>query len=107
MYDYVVVGAGSAGCVIARRLSDDPSVKVALVEAGPAKHRSLKVRAPALYQLLWRTPLDWNIVTEPQPHVADRAMYWPRGEVAPLWWTPQLTLRCPDATAEATQVLPA
>jgi choline dehydrogenase len=81
MYDYVVVGAGSAGCVIARRLSDDPNVRVALVEAGPARHRSLKVRAPALYQLLWRTPLDWNIVTEPQRNVADRAMYWPRGKV--------------------------
>jgi choline dehydrogenase len=81
MYDYVVVGAGSAGCVLARRLSDDPAVKVALIEAGPAKHRSLKVRAPSLYQLLWRTPLDWNIVTEPQPHVANRKMYWPRGKV--------------------------
>ncbi len=81
MYDFIVVGAGSAGCVLARRLSDDASRRVLLIEAGPAQHRSLKVRAPSMYQLLWRTPLDWNLYTEPQAHVDGRRMYWPRGKL--------------------------
>ncbi|HEY1697722.1 MAG TPA: GMC family oxidoreductase N-terminal domain-containing protein [Polyangiaceae bacterium] len=81
MHDYVVVGAGSAGCVLARRLSDDPKCRVLLVEAGAAKHGSLRVRAPSLYQLLWRTPLDWSVGTAPQKHAGGRRMYWPRGKV--------------------------
>jgi len=81
MHDYIVVGAGSSGCVVARRLSDDPKVRVLLVEAGPPAHRTLKVRAPAMYQQLWRSKLDWNLYTEPQKKAAQRKMYWPRGKV--------------------------
>ncbi len=81
MHDYVIVGAGSAGCVLARRLSEDPACKVLLVEAGPSKHRSFLVRAPGLYSRLWRSPLDWNFRTAPQAHVDGRRMYWPRGKV--------------------------
>ncbi|CAN5922928.1 FAD-dependent oxidoreductase [soil metagenome] len=81
MWDFVVVGAGSAGCVLANRLSSDPKRKVMLIEAGPAHHRSFKVRAPGLYQTLWRTPLDWAFSTEPQAHSADRKHFWPRGKV--------------------------
>ena len=81
MHDYIVVGAGSAGCVVARRLSDDPKCRVLLLEAGPPKHRSLLVRAPALYTTLWRSKLDWEFHTEPQAHVDGRRMYWPRGKV--------------------------
>jgi choline dehydrogenase len=80
-HDYVIVGAGSSGCVLARRLSDDPKVKVVLLEAGPPSHRTLKVRAPAMYQQLWRGKLDWNLYTAPQQRVAQRKMYWPRGRV--------------------------
>ncbi len=81
MFDYAIVGAGSAGCVLANRLSADPKIRVALLEAGPPQHRSFKVRAPGLYQTLWRTPLDWAFSTEPQPQVAGRRMFWPRGRV--------------------------
>jgi choline dehydrogenase len=80
MFDYVVVGAGSAGCVLANRLTAGGK-KVALLEAGGAQHRSFKVRAPALYQMLWRTPLDWAFSTEPQAHCDDRKHFWPRGKV--------------------------
>jgi choline dehydrogenase len=81
MYDYVIVGAGSAGCVLASRLSENPSCRVLLVEAGGPKHQSLKVRAPGLYSLLWRTELDWEFYTTPQEHVDGRRMYWPRGKL--------------------------
>ena len=81
MFDFVIVGAGSAGCVLANRLSADPKRKVALLEAGPAQHRAFKVRVPGLYQTLWRSPLDWAFSTEPQPHSANRRHFWPRGKV--------------------------
>ncbi|HEY3808226.1 MAG TPA: FAD-dependent oxidoreductase [Kofleriaceae bacterium] len=81
MFDVAIVGAGSAGCVLAHRLSTEPARKVALIEAGPPKHRSLKVRAPGMYTELWRSKLDWNLTTVPQVHVDGREMYWPRGRV--------------------------
>ena len=81
MFDYVVVGAGSAGCVLANRLTADGKSKVALIEAGPRKHHSFKVRAVGMYFQLWRTPLDWAFSTEPQKHVDNRRMFWPRGKV--------------------------
>ncbi len=81
MFDFVVVGAGSAGCVLANRLSADGKSTVCLVEAGGAKHRAFKVRAPGLYQLLWRTPLDWGLSTVPQVHSDQRKHYWPRGKL--------------------------
>ncbi len=80
-FDVVIVGAGSAGCVLAHRLSADGKRKVALLEAGAPKHNSFKIRAPGMYQLLWRTPVDWGLSTEPQPHCDNRRHYWPRGKV--------------------------
>jgi choline dehydrogenase-like flavoprotein len=80
MFDFVIVGAGSAGCVLANRLSIGGR-KVALIEAGGAQHKTLKVRAPRLYQLLWSTPVDWAFKTEPQEHCAKRSHFWPRGKV--------------------------
>ena len=80
MYDYVIVGAGSAGCVLANRLSADPAVTVALVEAG-GPDRKQEVHIPAAFSKLFKTPLDWNFSTEPQKHLADRELYWPRGKM--------------------------
>jgi choline dehydrogenase-like flavoprotein len=80
MHDYVIVGAGSAGCVLANRLSEDPSVSVLLVEAG-GKDRSLNVKIPAAFPKQFHTKLDWDFATEPEPHVDGRSLYIPRGKM--------------------------
>jgi len=79
-FDYVIVGAGSAGCVLAARLSEDPSTRVLLLEAGP-RDRKLEIRVPAAFTKLFKGPLDWNYETEPQDRLAGRRLYWPRGRV--------------------------
>jgi choline dehydrogenase len=81
MFDFVVVGAGSAGCVLANRLSADGKRKVALIEAGGPHHQSFKVRTPAAWPQLWRGALDWKLSTEPQAHSDNRRHYWPRGKL--------------------------
>ena len=78
MYDYIIVGAGSAGCVLAARLSADSSVKVLLLEAGPADD-ALEIHAPAALNRLFQTTYDWNYRTVPQHRAAGRRIYWPRG----------------------------
>jgi choline dehydrogenase len=80
VYDYVIVGAGSAGCVLANRLSEDPSVRVLLLEAGGAD-RSLKIKIPAAFPQQFHTKLDWDFATEPEPHVDERSLYIPRGKM--------------------------
>jgi choline dehydrogenase len=80
MYDYVIVGAGSAGCVLANRLSEDPSTRVLLLEAG-GRDRSLKIKIPAAFPEQFHTKLDWDFATEPEPHVDGRSLYIPRGKM--------------------------
>ncbi|GAA2963710.1 GMC family oxidoreductase N-terminal domain-containing protein [Streptomyces enissocaesilis] len=77
-YDYVIVGAGSAGCVLAARLSEDPTVRVALVESG-GRDRKAEIRIPAAFPKLFRTPYDWNLSTAAQAGLGGRELYWPRG----------------------------
>lgn len=79
-YDYVIVGAGSAGCVLANRLSADPGVSVALVEAG-GKDDKLEIRMPAGFAKLFKTDYDWNYTTAKQGEMSGRELYWPRGRV--------------------------
>ncbi|GAA1620906.1 GMC family oxidoreductase N-terminal domain-containing protein [Nonomuraea maheshkhaliensis] len=79
-YDYVIVGAGSAGCVLAARLSEDPGVSVALVEAG-GKDDKLEIRMPAGFAKLFKTEYDWNFTTAKQGEMSGRELYWPRGRV--------------------------
>jgi choline dehydrogenase len=79
MYDYIIIGAGSAGCVLANRLSEDSSVKVLLLEAGE-RDTKLEIHIPAAYGKLNYTKVDWSYYTEPQTHVDNRKMYQPRGK---------------------------
>ncbi|GHB09367.1 GMC family oxidoreductase [Streptomyces chryseus] len=79
-YDYVVVGAGSAGCVLAARLSEDPAVRVAVVESG-GRDRRPEIRIPAAFPKLFKTSYDWNFRTAEQHGLGGRELYWPRGHV--------------------------
>ena len=78
-FDYIIVGAGSAGCVLANRLSADPSVRVLLLEAG-GKDRSPNIKIPAAFSKQFHTKLDWDFATEPEPFVDGRSLYVPRGK---------------------------
>ncbi|MFD8500932.1 GMC family oxidoreductase [Amycolatopsis sp. NPDC059657] len=80
MYDYVIVGAGSAGCALAARLSEDPDVKVCLIEAGPAD-TSPNIHVPAAFSKLFRTNVDWDYDTHDEPFLDRRRIYLPRGRV--------------------------
>ncbi|MBJ7534571.1 choline dehydrogenase [Rhodomicrobium vannielii ATCC 17100] len=80
-YDYIIAGGGSAGCVLANRLSADPSVKVALLEAG-GRDWNFLIHMPSGYAGLMRTGwVDWGYHTEPQAGLNGRRLYWPRGKV--------------------------
>lgn len=80
-YDYIIIGAGSAGCVLANRLSADPSKKVLLLEAG-GPDRKMEIHIPAGYGKLHKTNVDWGgYYTVPQEHVLGRRIYLPRGKV--------------------------
>ena len=78
-HDVVIVGAGSAGCVLAARLSEDPSLSVLLLEAG-AKDRSPNIKIPAAFPKQFRTKLDWDYSSGPEPHLDGRELYVPRGK---------------------------
>lgn len=79
MYDYIIIGAGTAGCVLASRLSEDPQVKVLLLEAGgPDKKQEIAV--PAAFPKLFKTEYDWGYETEPQERLKGRKVFWPRGK---------------------------
>jgi choline dehydrogenase len=79
VYDYVIVGAGSAGCVLAARLTEDPACRVLLLEAGPPD-RKLEIRIPAAFNKLFKTRYDWAYETVPQVHLDGRPRFWPRGK---------------------------
>ncbi len=79
VFDYIVVGSGSAGAVVAGRLSEEPAIKVLLIEAGASK-RSMNVRIPAAFSTQFKSKLDWEFYTEPEPYLNDRVIYQPRAK---------------------------
>jgi choline dehydrogenase len=80
VYDYVIAGAGSAGCVLAARLSENPAARVLLLEAGPPDDAD-EIHIPAALNLLFQSTYDWDFRTVPQDRAAGRAIYWPRGRM--------------------------
>jgi choline dehydrogenase len=78
MYDYVIVGAGSAGSVLAARLTEDPDTRLLLLEAG-LPDDAPEIAMPAAATTLWQGPLAWDEETVPQLHAAERRIHWPRG----------------------------
>ena len=80
MADYVIVGAGSAGCVLAGRLSEDPDVSVLLLEAG-GPDAAAELHVPAMFPLAFKSSLDWDLYGEEEPGLGRRRLYLPRGRV--------------------------
>jgi choline dehydrogenase-like flavoprotein len=80
MYDYVIVGAGSAGCVLAARLSEDPGVEVAVLEAGGPDTRP-EIAMPMAFPMLLKSSVDWDLLGEQEPGLGGRRLFLPRGKV--------------------------
>ncbi len=79
-FDFLVIGSGTAGCVLAARLSEDPALRIGLVEAGGAA-KDPRIADPLAWPLLQGSAIDWAYRTEPQRHTAGRVFDWPRGKV--------------------------
>jgi len=79
-FDYVIVGAGSAGCVLAARLSEDPSARVAVLEAG-AQDTQPEIHIPVAFPALFKSSWDWDLEGEPEPGLDNRRLYLPRGKM--------------------------
>jgi choline dehydrogenase-like flavoprotein len=79
-FDYVIVGAGSAGCVLANRLSADPSVRVAVLEAGGSDRHPYVAMPRGVAKLVKMPAYMWVYLTRPEPQTAMRPDYWLRGK---------------------------
>jgi choline dehydrogenase len=80
MFDYVIVGAGSAGCVLAARLGEDRGVRVAVIEAGPPDSEPV-IHMPLVWRQLQESRFDWGLWSEAEPELGDRRDLLPRGRV--------------------------
>jgi choline dehydrogenase len=80
-FDYIIVGAGSAGCVLAHRLSENPDCKVLLLEAGGSDWNPLIHMPAGIAKLVNIKSLNWNYYTQPEANLNNRRLYWPRGKV--------------------------
>ena len=79
-FDYIIIGAGSAGCVLANRLSANGRDTVLLLEAGKPDDKQ-EIHVPAAFAKLFKTEYDWQYETEPEPHLNQRQLFWPRGKM--------------------------
>lgn len=80
-FDYIIIGAGSAGCVLANRLSQDPDVRVLLLEAGPRDWHPFIHMPAGLAKLVGQKGVNWDYDTAPEPQLDGRRLWWPRGKV--------------------------
>ena len=80
-YDYIIVGTGTAGAVLANRLSEDAAVRVLAIEAGYSDSKEINSRIPAGFPLCFRTAAAYDIRTSPQKGLAGRSVQWPRGKM--------------------------
>jgi choline dehydrogenase-like flavoprotein len=80
-FDYLIIGGGTAGLVVAARLSEDPSIAVGVLEAGSAFLDLPSVKVPGRYGETLETPLDWQYRTISQVKLGGRSLAWPRGKV--------------------------
>jgi len=81
VYDYIIIGAGSAGCVLANRLSADPAIKVLLLEAGPRDWHPFIHMPAGIAKLVGKKGVNWDYRTEPEAQLNGRRLWWPRGKV--------------------------
>ncbi len=79
-YDYIVLGAGSSGCVVAARMAEDSGKKILVIEAGPSDTEP-SIHVPAAFPYLFKTPLDWDYTSTPQTGLKNHTVYMPRGKV--------------------------
>jgi choline dehydrogenase len=80
-YDYVIIGGGTAGAVLANRLSADGKHSVLVLEAGYTDSRQLWSRIPAAFSFLFQKDADWFYETVPQSNLNNRRLFWPRGKM--------------------------
>src|SRR6478735_5561446 len=80
-FDYIIIGAGSAGCVLASRLSADPNVRVLLLEAGPRDWHPFIHMPAGLAKLVGKKGVNWDYDTAPEAQLDNRTLWWPRGKV--------------------------
>ena len=81
MYDYIIIGGGSAGCVLANRLSENPDVRVLLLEAGPRDWHPYIHMPAGVAKLVGKKGVNWDYDTAPEPQLDNRVLWWPRGKV--------------------------
>lgn len=80
-FDYIIIGAGSAGCVLANRLSEDPDTRVLLIEAGPRDYHPFIHMPGGIAKLVNQKGVNWDYDTAPEPQLDGRTLWWPRGKV--------------------------